>query len=131
MSGGIEDRELVARLHAANERMRRLRERSGNADNVIRFRVERHLEAAEATLADLDVRAADMPAAGSYARRRVERDLCRAEAEIMFAEAKMDAALAEEDDDLSGFAGATHRAMSAQRSALAAEISRNPHEPTS
>jgi hypothetical protein len=130
MTGDIEDRELDSRLRAANERIRRLRGGSWSADNVIRFRVERHLEAVEETLADLNVRAAVVPAAGSYARRLLERDLCGAEAEIVFAQAKMEAAFAEEDHDLRRFAGATHRAMSAQRSALAAEIWRAPHEHT-
>jgi hypothetical protein len=130
MGGAIEDLDLVSRVRVANERMRRLREDSGSADNVIRFRVERHLEAAEETLADLNVRATDVPAAGSYARRRLERDLCRVESEIVFAEAKVEAARAEESNDMRRFAGATHRAMSAQASALAAEISRDPHEHT-
>jgi hypothetical protein len=128
MRGAIEDRDLVTRLRVANERMRRLRDDVGNADNVIRFRAERHLEAAEETLEDLNVRATDVPVSGSYARQRLERDLCRAESEVVFAEAKVEAARAEENHDLSGVAGATHRAMSAQRSALEAEISRHPHE---
>jgi hypothetical protein len=128
MNGDIANRDLVARMRVANERMRRLREDGGSADNVIRFRVERHLEAAEETLEDLNVRAADVPASGSYARQRLERDLCRAESEIVFAGAKVEAARAEESHDLPGFAGATHRAMSAQRSALSAEISRHPHD---
>ncbi len=127
MSGNIEDRDLVARLRAANERMRRLREEAESADNVIRFRVERHLEAAEETLGDLNIRATDVPAAGSYARRRLERDLCRAESEIVFAEAKLEAARAEESHDVRRFVRATRRAMSAQRSAPA-ELSRHPHE---
>jgi hypothetical protein len=118
MSGDIEHRDLVARLRVANERMRRLREEAGSADNVIRFRVERHLEAAEETLGDLNVRATDMPAAGSYARRLLERGLRRAESEIVFAEAKLEAARAEESDDRHRFVRATRRAMSAQRSAL-------------
>jgi hypothetical protein len=131
MSDDIERRDLVARLRVANEAMRRLREDVGSADNVIRFRVERHLEAAEETLGDLNVRATDVPAAGSHARRRLERGLCRAEAEIVFAEAKLDAAWAEESDDVGRFVRATHRAMSAQRSTLWAEIARNPdrHSP--
>lgn len=130
MSGDIEHRDLVARLRVANEHMRRLREEAGSADNVIRFRVERHLEAAEETLGDLNVRATDVPAAGSYARRLLERGLCRAESEIVFAEAKLEAARGEESDDLHRFVRATRRAMSAQRSALLAEIARDPHEHT-
>ena len=128
MRGDTEDRDLITRLRVANERMRRLREDAGSDDNVIRFRVERHLEAAEETLEDLSVRTADVPASGSYARQRLERDLCRAESEVVFAQAKLEAARAEESHDMPGFAGATHRAMSAQRSALSAEISRHPHE---
>lgn len=128
MNGNIEDRDLVARVRAANERMRRLREDAGSADNVIRFRVERHLEAAEETLGDLNIRATDVPAVGSYARRRLERDLCRAESEIVFAEAKLEAAWAEERQDVRRFVRATDRAMSAQRSALSAELSRHRHE---
>jgi hypothetical protein len=129
MSGDIEHRDLVARLRVTNERMRRLREDAESADNVIRFRVERHLDAAEETLGDLN-RATDVPAAGSYARRVLERGLCRAESEIVFAEAKLEAAWAEESDDLRRFVRATRRAMSAQRSALLAEIARDPHEHT-
>ena len=128
-SGDIERRAL-ARLRVANERMRRLREEAGSADNVIRFRVERHLEAAEETLEDLNVRGTDVPAAGSHARRLLERDLCRAESEVVVAEAKLEAAWAEESDDLRMFVDATHRAMSAQRWALSAEIARDPHERT-
>jgi hypothetical protein len=130
MSGDTEDRELVTRLRVANERMRRLREDVASADNVIRFRVERHLEAAEETLEDLNVRATDVPVSWSYARQRLERDLCRAESEVAFAQAKLEAARAEESHDMPGFTGATHRAMSAQRSALSAEVSRHPHEHT-
>jgi hypothetical protein len=130
MSGDIEHRDLVARLRVANEHMRRLREEAGSADNVIRFRVERHLEAAEETLGDLNVRATDVPAAGSYARRLLERGLRRAESEIVFAEAKLEAARAEESDDPHRVVRATRRAMSAQRSALSAEIAPDPHEHT-
>jgi hypothetical protein len=131
MSVDIDDRNLVTRLRVANERMRRLREDAASADNVIRFRVERHLEAAEETLDDLNARATDVPVSGCHARQRLERDLCRVESEVAFAQAKLEAARAEESQDLPGFAGATHRAMSAQRSALAAEISRNSKGPTS
>jgi hypothetical protein len=130
MSGDIEHRDLVARLRVANERMRRLREDADSGDNVIRFRVERHLEAAEETLEDLNVRATDVPAAGSHARRLLERGLCCVESEIVFAEAKLEAAWAEESHDVRRFARATHRAMSAQRSALSAEIARDPHAHT-
>jgi hypothetical protein len=126
MSDDIERRDLVARLRVANEAMRRLREEVGSADNVIRFRVERHLEAAEETLGELNVRVTDVPAAGSYGRRLLKRGLCRAEAEIVFAEAKLEAAWAEESDDLRRFVRATRRAMAAQRSALLAEIARDP-----
>jgi hypothetical protein len=126
MSNEIEHRDLVARLRFANERLRRLREEAENADNVIRFRVERHLEAAEETLRDLNVRVTDEPAAGSYGRRLLKRGMCRVEAEIVFAEAKMESARAEEGDDVRRFVRATHRAMSAQRSALWAEIARDP-----
>jgi hypothetical protein len=127
MSDDIEHGDRVARLRVANERMRRLREDAESADNVVRFRVERHLEAAEETLGDLNVRATDVPA-GSYARRLLERGLCRVESEIVFAEAKLEAAWAEESHDMRRFARATHRAMSAQRSALSAEIARDPNE---
>ena len=130
MSGDIEQRDLVSRLRAANERMRRLREDAESGDNVIRFRVERHLEAAEETLRDLNVQATDVPAAGSYAGRLLERGLRRVESEIEFAEAKLEAAWAEESHDVRRFARATQRAMSAQRSALSAEIARDPHEHT-
>jgi hypothetical protein len=130
MSGDIEHRDLVARLRVANERMWRLREDAESADNVIRFRVERHLEAAEETLGDLNVRATDVPAAGSYARRLLERRLRRVESEVVFAEAKLEAAWAEESHDVRGFARATDRAMSAQRSALSAEIADDPHAHT-
>ena len=118
MSGDGGYRDLVERLRVANGSMRRLREDTESADNVIRFRVERHLEAAEETLGDLNVRTADVPAEGSYARRLLERGLCRVESEIVFAEAKLEAAWAEESDDLRRFVRATRRAMSAQRSAL-------------
>ena len=128
MSGNSEYRDLVARLRVANERMGRLREDAASADNVIRFRVGRHLEAAEETLGDLNVRATDVPAAGSYARRLLKRALGRVESEIVFAEAKLEAAWAEESHDLRRFARATHRAMSAQRSALSAVILR--HDPS-
>jgi hypothetical protein len=128
MSADIAYRDLVARLRVANERMRRLREDAESADNVIRFRVERHLEAAEETLRDLNVRSTDVPAAGTYARRLLEGGLCRVESEIVFAEAKLEAAWAEESRDARRFARATDRAMSAQRSGLSAEIGRDPHE---
>jgi hypothetical protein len=128
MSGDNGYSDLVARLRVANGSMRRLREDTESADNVIRFRVERHLEAAEETLGDLNVRTADVPAAGSYARRLLERGLGRVESEIVFAEAKLEAAWAEESHDVRGFARATIQAMSAQRSALSADIARDPNE---
>jgi hypothetical protein len=131
MNGDIEHRDLVARLRVANERMRQLREDAESADNEIRFRVERHLEAAEETLRDLNVRVTDVPAAGSHGRRRLKRGLCRVEAEIVFAEAKLEAARAEESDDMRTYVRVTRRAMSAQRAALLAEIASDPHEPAS
>ena len=98
-----------------------------SANNVIQFRVERHAEAAEETLADLNVRVTDMPAAGSRDRQLLERNLGSLEFEIVAAEAKLEAARAEEKGDAHGFAQATSRAMSAQRSALRAEIANDPH----
>jgi hypothetical protein len=130
MNDDIERSGLVARLGVANDRMRRLRKDLDSANNTIRFRVERHVEAAEETLRDLNVRATDMPVSGSYERRLFERRLSALEFEIVFAEAKLEAARAEETDDVRGFAEATTRAMSAQRSALQAEIERSPHEET-
>ncbi len=126
MNDDIERSGFVARLRVANDRMRRLREDLDSASNTIRFRVERHVEAAEETLGDLDARATDMPVPGSYERRLFERRLRSLEFQIVFAEAKLEAAWAEEKDDVRGFAEATDRAMSAQRSALQAEIERDP-----
>ena len=130
MNDDIERSDLVVRVRVANDRMRRLRKELDSANNTIRFRVERHVEAAEETLADLNVRATDMPVPGSYERRLFERRLRGLEFEIVFAEAKLEAAWAEEKDDVRGFAEATTRAMSAQRSALQAEIEQDPHEHT-
>jgi hypothetical protein len=58
MSGDIEHRDLVARLRVANERMRRMRGDAGSADNVIRFRVERHQDCSEhlSTMVDVESR---------------------------------------------------------------------------
>jgi hypothetical protein len=128
MSDDVERRDLVARLQVANDRMRRLRAEADRADNVIRFRVERHLEAAEETLVDLNVKAIDLPPAGTYARRHFERGLRRLESEIVFAEAKFEAAWAEENRDGRRFVRATDRAMNAQRSALSAEVAPRPPE---
>jgi hypothetical protein len=121
LSDDIESRDLVTRLRLANDRIRRLREDVDSADNVIRFRVERHVEAAEETVGDLNVRATDMPVPASYGRRLFERGLRGLEFEIVSAEAKLEAARAEEQDDARGFVRASGRAMSAQRSALRAE----------
>ena len=92
-----------------------------SADNVIRFRVERHVEAAEETAGDLNVRTTDMPVPASYERRLFERRLRGLEFEIVSAEAKLEAARAEEQDDARGFVRASGRARSAQRSVLRAE----------
>jgi hypothetical protein len=130
MTGTIARDDLVARLRLANDRMRRLRRDVESADdNVIRFRVERHLEAAEETLEDLNARSADVPAVGSYERGLFERGVRRAESEIAFAEAKLEAAWAEEGHDPRRFVRATDRAMAAQLSVLAAEIGPAPHRP--
>jgi hypothetical protein len=130
MTGTIRRGDLVARLRLADDRLRKLRRDVESADdNVIRFRVERHLEAAEETLEDLNVRAADVPAVGSYARGLFERNVRRVESEIAFAEAKVDAAWAEERHDPRRFVRATDRAMAAQLSVLAAEIGPAPHRP--
>ena len=131
MDGDMEGSDLVARLGVANDRMRRLREDLDSANNVIQFRVERHVEAAEETLADLDVRATDMPPPGSHERQLFDRNLRGLEFEIVAAEAKLEAARAEEKGDAHGFAEATTRAMSAQRSALRAEIAKDTHGPAS
>src|SRR5688572_28595999 len=117
MSGDAERRDLVARLRVANDRMLRLRAEADRADNVIRFRVERHLEAAEETLVELDAAAIDLPPAGTYGRQLFERGMRRLESEIVFAEAKFEAAWAEESRDGPRFVRATDRAMTAQRSA--------------
>ncbi len=101
-----------------------------SADNVIRFRVERHVEAVEETLGDLNVRATDMPVPASYERRLFERRLRGLEFEIVSAEAKLEAARAEEQDDARGFVRASGRAMSAQRSALRAETAGDLDEHT-
>ena len=128
MSDDVERHDLVARLQAANDRARRLRAEADRADNVIRLRVERHIEAAEETLVDLNVKAIALPAAGTYARRLFERGLRRLESEVVFAEARFEAAWAEENRDGRRFVRATDRAMKAQRSALSAEVARRPPE---
>jgi hypothetical protein len=130
MTGTIPRDDPVARLRLANDRLRKLRRDVESADdNVIRFRVERHLEAAEETLRDLDVRAIELPAAGSYERRLFERGVSRAESEVALAEAKVDAAWAEERHDPRGFVRATDRAKAAQLSVLGAEIGPAPRRP--
>jgi hypothetical protein len=121
--------DIAGRLRMANERMRGLRRDVESADNVIRFRGERHLEAAEEVLEDLNLRAADVPAVGSYGRGLFERGVRRVESEVAFAEAKLDAAWAEERHDRRRFVRATDRAMAAQFSVLAAEIGPAPHRP--
>jgi hypothetical protein len=118
MTGTVTRGDLVARLRLAADRLRELRrDVESSDDNVIRFRVERHLEAAEETLRDLDVPANDLPSAGSYERGLFERGVSRAESEVAFAEAKVDAAWAEERHDPRGFVRASDRAMAAQLSA--------------
>jgi len=111
MTGGVERHDLAERLQVARDGTHRVRDDVDGAEHVIRIRVERHVEAAEQTLVDLEVRSAEMPPAGSYARRRLERDLGRLESEVAFAQAKLEAALAEEGQDVRGFARATRRAM--------------------
>jgi hypothetical protein len=123
MTSDIERRrELLGRVTDANRRIRALDERLASADNVIRFRMTRHVQTVTELASDIDARSIEMPPADTEDRRQFERDLAALEDEISFAEAKLEAAGADEREDASDELRANMRAAPAQASALRDEI---------
>jgi hypothetical protein len=115
-------RELLARVTEANKRTRALEQQLEAADNVVRFHVTRHVQTVSELLADIDARSIEMPPANTEDRRQFERDLATLEDEISFAEAKLEAARAEEREDESDEMRANARAAARQTSALDDEV---------
>ena len=92
-------RELDARLGRANEQIDRLREATDRSGNVVQFRMARYLESLHELVVDLNDRTRQMPLAGTYERRTVERDLGSLEDQIAVTFAEFVSATAEEQGD--------------------------------
>ena len=118
----LEVRWIRAEVTRDGGRIRRLRGALEASDNVIRERVERHLEEVEIALVDAEARLHDLPATGSHNRRQLERDVRSLGYRVDFVEAKLDEAAAEERDDLRGMAASERAAVRAEGKAAAAEL---------
>ena len=92
-------REFDARLGRANEQIDRLREATDRSGNVVQFRMARYLESLHELVVDLNERSRQMPPAGTYERRRFERDLGSLEDQIDVTFAEFASATAEEQGD--------------------------------
>lgn len=89
-------RELDARLGWANQQIGRLGETTDRSGNVVQFRMARYLESLHELVVDLNERSRQMPPAGTYERRRFERDLGSLEDQIDVTFAEFASATAEE-----------------------------------
>jgi hypothetical protein len=115
-------RRVDAELASEAERIRRLRAELDASDNVVRERVERHLEEAEMDLHDASAQLLDLPSAGSYERRRLEGSVRSLEFEIASVIAKLEAAEDEEAEDWRNTLRAERDALRAQAGVLAAQL---------
>ncbi len=120
----VRRRELLRKMERANARMHGLRAEVEARGDIVRFRMTRHVQWVTELLVDLNARSVDMPAANTYDRRRLERDLRSLEDEIGIAESKLEAARAEEQEVVRPGPEATKRAVRAEASALRSEL---PH----
>jgi osmotically-inducible protein OsmY len=112
VAGGDEaHREVGARLAAAARRIEQLRSASEASGNVVRFRLERYLEALESDAIDAHGRLAETADLGSYEGSILEREVTALESGVAVVEAKLDAARAAERDDPRGEMEAQRRAM--------------------
>lgn len=93
------DRELDARLGWANEQIDRLGDATERSGNVVQFRMARYLQSLHELVVDLNERSRQMPPAGTYERRRFERDLGSLEDQIAVTFAEFASATAEERGD--------------------------------
>jgi len=94
--------ELRDRLAAAGRRIERLRSNSEAAGNVVRFHLARYIESLESDAIDAADRLATLTDKRSYEESILERDVTALEADLAGAEAKLDAAQAEERGDFHG-----------------------------
>jgi uncharacterized membrane protein len=115
-------RELQTRLERANARIQSLEVEVEAAPNVVRFRTTRHVQSLKELAADLDRRSLEIPPEHTDERLQFERDLGVLEHETAFAEAKLEAARAEERGDEHGEAHADVVAAAAQSSAIRDEL---------
>jgi osmotically-inducible protein OsmY len=103
-------RELGARLAAAARRIEQVRAASEAGGNVVRFRMERYIEALESDAIDAHSRLSAIPDVRSYDGKILQREITAMESGVAVAEAKLDAARAAERDDHRGEADAEIRA---------------------
>ncbi len=85
---------------------------------MVRFHLARYVESLESDAVDATARIAALTGDGSYAERVLERDVKALEAEAADAAAKLDAARAEERDDLHADIEAQTRAFKADARAI-------------
>src|SRR6266511_1198925 len=123
-SGDRSRRELEARLAAAALRIEQLRSDSEAAGNVVRFRLTRYVQSLQSDAIDADGRLTALTDGRSYEEKLLERDVTTLEVDVAVAEAKLDAALAEEHDDPHGDIEAQIRAIDVETSAIKARFDR-------
>jgi hypothetical protein len=99
-----------------------LRAESEAAGNVVHIRMTRHVQSLQSDAIDAHARLAELTDDRSYDDRLLERDVSALEVEVAVAEAKLDAARAEEGDDPRGDIAGEIRAMKVEASAIKARF---------
>jgi osmotically-inducible protein OsmY len=123
-SGDGSHRELVDRLAAAALRIERLQTDSEAAGNVVRFHLARYVESLQSDAIDAGDRLAALTDDRSYEARVLERDISALEVNVGVAEAKLDAARAEDHDDTRGDVQAQIRAIDVETRGIRARFDR-------
>jgi osmotically-inducible protein OsmY len=117
-------RELGARLAAAARRIEQVRAASEAGGNVVRFRMERYIEALESDAIDAHSRLSAISDVRSYDGKILQREITAMESGVAVAEAKLDAARAAERDDHRGEADAEIRAKKIEARGIRAVFDR-------
>jgi osmotically-inducible protein OsmY len=129
-SGDKPHRELAARLAAAARRIERLRSASEAGGNIVQFRMERYLQSLESDAIGAGSELAALTDDPSYGASVLQREVSALEVEVAVAEAKLDAARAEERGDSRGEREAEIRAIELETSAVRARFNRRKKRST-
>jgi osmotically-inducible protein OsmY len=128
-SDAVRRRALLQRMERANGRMLALRAAVEEGGEAVRFPMAPHFRGVTELQVDLSARAVDMPAAGTFERRRFEHDLRSLEEEIEVSEAYLEAARAEDRADVWPGPEATRREVHAELAAVRSELPRRSGTP--